>query len=95
MGIRRPIGSESFSTQPSCDICKRPAAWRSRVITACCLYGEFLCDRCESKRLARQVAGDKFWADVADLVVLPFRKLSGELVADQSAKDREFNNFPI
>jgi hypothetical protein len=55
------------------------------VITACCLYGEALCDRCEAKRLAWQTRTDNFWADIADLVALPFRKLAGVIVADQSA----------
>ena len=85
MGIRRRIGSESFSTQLRCDACGRPAVWRDRVITACCLYGEVLCDRCEAKRLVRQTQKDNFWADIADFVVTPFRKLAGAIVADLSA----------
>ena len=85
MSIRRPMGSDAFSTRLRCDACGRPAVWRDRVITACCLYGEALCDRCEAKRLAWQTRTDNFWADIADLVALPFRKLAGVIVADQSA----------
>jgi len=83
MGIRRRISSDTFGTRLSCDICGRPAVWRDRVITPCCLYGEVLCDQCEGKRLARQANGDDFWADIVDFISWPFRALIGRLTTDR------------
>jgi hypothetical protein len=89
MGIRRGIGSETFGTQLRCDVCGRPAVWRDRVTTPCCLYGEALCDRCEAKRWVRQANSDEFWADVADFMSLPLRKLIEKLRTDGFANLRQ------
>lgn len=80
MSIRRPLGTDTLGTQVRCDVCGRPAAWRDRVYTACCIYGEVLCDRCEGKRLARQAYGDDFWEDIVDFASWPFRRLMGALI---------------
>lgn len=79
MGIRRRIGSDTFGTQLGCDVCGRPAVWRDRVITPCCLYGEVLCDQCESKRLARLANADDFWAGIVDVISWPFHAIIGGL----------------
>ncbi len=60
-------------TDLRCDRCGHPAAWRTRVVSSCCVLGEVLCDTCESDsdhtRWWHQ--NDTFWRDVVgDLVWL-------------------------
>jgi len=83
MSRTRPLGPDTLGKQVRCDVCGRPAAWRDRVYTACCIYGEVLCDRCEGKRLARQAYGDDFWEDIVDFVLWPFRRVMGALINRQ------------
>ena len=68
MGIRRlQAGSGGLGAQARCDVCGAPAQWRDRVITACCIYGESLCDRCESKRRSWKRDEGSLLADLTDL----------------------------
>jgi hypothetical protein len=64
MGLRR---RPADARQLRCDNCGQPAAWRSRVVSACCLLGEALCDRCENRGQHAQwwAQDDSFWRELA------------------------------
>ncbi len=54
----------SFSGQQRCDVCGRPATWRTRAVTACCVYGETMCDRCNGKRAHLHRSTENLWVEV-------------------------------
>ncbi len=79
MSVRRPLSVDDFGAQSRCDVCGRSATWRQRVSTACCVYGEVLCDQCEAKRWQRFETGD-LGADLAGFTSWLFEK-AGSLSA--------------
>lgn len=72
---RRTLGPGEFVEQPRCDVCGKPAIWRDRVITLCCVLGEATCDECENKASSWQSGKEDFWGDVAGDMKWLFGKL--------------------